>query len=223
MFKTSSKTALLAAALFVTCTLSQGAVTPLSFTPNPADLNDLDHHSLYTWRIDSGLPTATVTGATLTFVNIRNWDSNPNTLFIHLLDTAKYAGVAQFIDDKTNSVPVSDITDDFANTRYHNDSGWLVAAGTGDKLLDAHSFGTTATTYVYNFTASELTTLNNFIRNGGDVALGFDPDCHYFNDGIKFDLTTASVPEVPAAAPLAAVVALVAGAQMRRRKSQATS
>ena len=42
---------------------------------------NLDHHEAYTWRIDNvNLAGQTITGATLTFTNIRNWDSNANML-----------------------------------------------------------------------------------------------------------------------------------------------
>jgi hypothetical protein len=63
-----------------------------------------------------------ITSAKLEIHNIRNWDSNPNMLFIHLLDTAKWSGVRSFVDDPTFSapVPVSQIIDDFDNTRYRS-------------------------------------------------------------------------------------------------------
>jgi hypothetical protein len=49
-----------------------------SFTPSPADLGDLDHHLVYTWRIDNiMLGPNSITGATLSFSNISNWDANP--------------------------------------------------------------------------------------------------------------------------------------------------
>ncbi len=80
---------------------------------------DLDHHEAYTWRIDNvNLSGKTITGATLTFTNISNWDSNPNMLFIHLLDSAKNAGVASFQDAPANEVPVTSIFDNFAGTLY---------------------------------------------------------------------------------------------------------
>ena len=64
----------------------------LTYVPNNTDLQDLDHHNIYTWVI-SGVNTQipsgqTVTGAYLFFDNIRNWDSSANRLFMHLLDTA---------------------------------------------------------------------------------------------------------------------------------------
>jgi hypothetical protein len=77
-----------------TLTFQAPATAPNAGSGGPNQF-DLDHHSAYTWRIDNvNLTGQTITGATLTFTNIRNWDSNPNMLFIHLLDSARSAGVA---------------------------------------------------------------------------------------------------------------------------------
>lgn len=206
---------------------AKAVVTTMTFSPDPADLNDLDHHMVYTWRLDN-LPTVSITSATLTFSNIANWDTNPNMLFIHLLNTAKNPGVASFVDDPTNSVPVTDITDDFTDTRYHNASDWLVAAGTKDYKLVQKSFTTTPTTYVYTFSGTALTKLNNYINNGHNLAFGFDPDCHYFNNGITFSFTgnvtpLSPVPEAQAFLPLTAIVGLAIGTQKLRRRRASVS
>jgi hypothetical protein len=93
----------------------------------------------YTWQL-SGLTLAggNITSASLTFTNISNWDNNPNTLFIHLLDTALAtpthtsingafptilatgvgSEVTAFTDASTSQAPVTDINDDFAGARY---------------------------------------------------------------------------------------------------------
>jgi len=179
-----------------TALIAQGGVT--SFKPTPADLNDLDHHMVYTWRIDNiNIPNQVITEATISIKSISNWDNNPNTLFIHLLDSAKRSGVRSFVDDPTYSTPVppSKIIDDFANTRYHSRSDWLVAPGTADTFLTSKSFTTRAVDYVYTFTASQLQALNAYVANGKDIALGFDPDCHFYNSGITFTIKTAAVPE----------------------------
>lgn len=206
---------------------AQAVLTTVTYTPNPADLNDLDHHSLYTWRLDN-LPNVTILSAKLSFDNIRNWDTNTNKLHLHLLDTAINAGVASFIDDLTGSTPVTDLTDDFSNARFHNDQlnlrgPWLVAPGTGDVKLAAPSFTTTATDYDYTFNANKLGTLNTFRQNGNDIAIGFDPDCHYFNDGISFTITfdlpqASPVPEVSAFVPLTGILGLAIGVQARARR-----
>src|ERR1700730_5776273 len=120
---------------------------------------DLDHHSAYTWRIGGvNLAGHSITSATLTFRNISNWDTNKNMLFIHLLDTAKNAGVASFQDAPANQIPVIDINDDFAGQRYLNNP--LVASGTGNTFLTQQEFSTTGRDFVYTFTADQLRVLS---------------------------------------------------------------
>ena len=177
----------------------------VTFTAPPTGANEgsggpnqfsLDHHDAYTWRIDGvNLAGRTITSATLTIRNIRNWDSNANRLFIHLLDTARNAGVGSFQDAPANQTPVTDINDDFAGTRYQNNP--LVASGTQNTFLTSQSFTTTAQNFVYTFTPDQLAILSAYFMNGGNIAFGLDPDCHFWNDGIVFQFTTkpTSTPE----------------------------
>jgi PEP-CTERM motif-containing protein len=192
----------------------------ITFTPNPVDLNDLDHHMAYAWRLNNvNLQGRTITGARLTIRNIRNWDGNPNILFIHLLDTARRAGVSSFVDDPTNSAPVTDIRDDFVDPRYHNLSSWLVAPGTADTFLTSRSFTTTAENFTFNLNAAQLNALGAYILNGGDFAFGFDPDCHFFNDGITFEITT-SLTSVPEPTTMVLLATGLGGMYLRRRRNQ---
>jgi hypothetical protein len=196
--------------------------TTLSYTPTPADLGDLDHHLAYTWRIDNiNLNGATITGASLTFTNIANWDATANMLFVHLFDTVKNAGVSSFTDATGAPVPLSQIHDNFASpylnttnpsSQYYNP---LITAGAGNTFLFSHSFTMTPTTYVFNFTAAELVILQNYINNGKNIGFGFDPDCHYFNDGITFRITT-SVPETGGTLALLSLAVVAVGLARRR-------
>ena len=212
------------AALLVLCAVQSAKADTLTFTPSPVDLNDLDHHMVYTWKVSNvNLPQGQqITGARITIKNIANWDTNPNRLFIHLLDNAKFSGVASFTDDPTGSTPVTDIRDDFVDPRYHSQSNWLVANGTADTFLTSQSFTMTPTNFVYNFSAAQLNALFAYITNGGNFALGFDPDCHFFNDGIKFEIFTSNTPPTPTPEP--ATIALLgtglAGLYARRRRQK---
>ena len=215
LFATAILLALPAVASADVVTFQAPATGATSSSPNQFNL---DHHDAYTWRIGGvDLTGKTITSATLSFKNISNWDSNANMLFIHLLDTAKNAGVASFQDAPANQVPVTDINDDFAGTRYLNNP--LVNAGTANTFLAQHSFTTTATNFVYTFTADQLQILSAYFMNGGDIAFGFDPDCHFWNNGITFSFTTCPTP-TPEPATLALLGTGLAGLYYRRRRQQ---
>ncbi|MCU1268645.1 MAG: putative exosortase interaction protein [Acidobacteria bacterium] len=157
---------------------------------------NLDHHEAYTWQISNvNLAGQTITGATLTFHNISNWDSNANMLFVHLLDSARNAGVGSFVDAAGVPVLPSQIADNFAGNLYLSNP--LVNPGTANTFLGQHSFGTTGTDWTITFNSAQLAALTAYLQNGNNIAFGFDPDCHFWNNGITFSFTTAptSVPE----------------------------
>ncbi|MGZ8848494.1 MAG: PEP-CTERM sorting domain-containing protein [Pyrinomonadaceae bacterium] len=179
---------------------------------------DLDHHSAYTWKIGGvNLAGKTITSATITFRNISNWDRNPNMLFLHLLDTARNGGISSFTDASGVPVPSSEIRDNFAGSLFNSNP--LVAPGTGNTFLASQSFTMTPTNFIYTFTADQLQILSTYFLNGGDIAFGFDPDCHFWNDGIVFSFTTTPN-AVPEPTTLALLGTGLAGLYYNRRRKK---
>lgn len=192
---------------------------------------DLDHHRAYTWQINNVvIPQGqTITGATITFTSIRNWDTNPNTLFVHLLDsarsfttasgtrTATTSGITSYEDVDPSQSPVTSISDAFAGSDLASNP--LLASGTGNALLFSRSFTTTAVTYTFTFTSAQLQLLSQYIANGNNLAFGFDSDCHFWNNGISFNFTTG-----PTATPEPMTLTLLgtglAGLYAQRRRRQ---
>jgi hypothetical protein len=143
-----------------------------TFQPNPPDLYDLDHSHYYTWGISAPeLAGADVVSVTLTIKDLNDWTNEPNDhLFIHLLDDPT-PGVVQGSDNQ------SLYQDQFA--------------GQGVLLLDYSDPDTIAHTLTIDIDEGifEAYALN------GIFGFGFDPDCHYWNNGITLTVNTAPVPE----------------------------
>jgi hypothetical protein len=137
-----------------------------------------------------------VTGATLSFDSIRNWDNNPNVLYIHLLDDGPL-GVTKGYDGQGGG-------DNFA--------------GQGLVLTIYQNLPRTPQDLSYSFTDDQIAALNDYAADGR-FALGFDPDCHFWNCGVQLDVLTeiAVVPE-----PATMTLLLVGGGLMalRRRRKQ---
>ena len=145
---------------------------------NSFDLGDLPHGVAVTWGIDQTIaPDAEITSATLTIKNIFNHNMEDNRLFVHLLDDG--ASDLTFDGVMNADAPIED---------YFANQGILIAEY---KDLDAWE---TKEDLVINFSASQLDMLESYIADG-NFGFGFDPDCHYYNDGVKFQFTTAEVPE----------------------------
>lgn len=149
------------------------SATIYTFQPDPANLYDLDHHKYYSWGINWSIPAGEViTGAFLFFDDIRNWDRNSNDLWVHLLDWAPMGVTVQ----------------------WDGQGGGDNFAGQGILLNHWEDLPNTAQDITYNFDDSEIGFLNSFAADG-IWGTGYDPDCHFFNEGVTLSIETSPVPE----------------------------
>ncbi|HJR06774.1 MAG TPA: PEP-CTERM sorting domain-containing protein [Pyrinomonadaceae bacterium] len=197
---------------------------------NPGGPNqfDLDHHRAYTWQINNVVVPAgqTITGATLTFNSITNWDTTANTLFVRMFDsantftsasgtrTATVNGVTSIQDVDASQSPVTSISDYFASSNVLvNNTGTVIG-----QFTDTNGVATTQNV-VFTFNQTQLAALISYLNSGNNVAFGFDPDCHFWNNGITLKIYTS-----PAAVPEPATMTLLgtglAGLYYRRRRKQ---
>lgn len=132
-------------------------------------------------------------------------------------------------DTTTGDTAIGNYFDTATYTTPSNGSlaeGW--AQGTGTGADSTHSFGspTQAPTYDYTLDLTPwITNLSGYIANGGDIAIGLDPDCHFFNDGVWLEITTgfstqSTVPE-PASWTLVGLGLAAMYQRMRSKKSAA--
>lgn len=157
----------LLAALAATGRASAANEQSFHFSPTPKDMYDLDHYDYYKWGINWVIPNGQViTGAKLFFDNIRNWDNNANVLYGALLDT-KFTGLRDYSDNQGN--------------------GNAFAGET--QLFQWNNLPTTPQDLTYVFDDAELAKLTEYLDNNY-FGIGLDPDCHYYNDGIKLTITT---------------------------------
>jgi len=172
-----------------------------TFTPpGNSDLSDLDHYDAYKWGIKFNVPAnEVITGASLEIKNIWDWTVEQDILYVDLLNTNGSGntpvGVQRFYDNQASG-------DYFA--------GQGVRVGTWSDPLGGVNTGFDLK---FDFAAQGVLDELQQYASDGYFALTFDPDCHYFNDGVKLKITTEAVPE-----PASMVGLAIAGAALIRKK-----
>lgn len=142
------------------------------FQPNRFDLYDLDHYNYYKWGIELTIPQGeTLAAVTLEFDDIRDWKKETNVLYVHLLDSAPL-GVTTGIDNQNGG-------DNFANQG--------IQLFTWDNLPDY------AQDRTYSLTDEQMYIFMTYVSDG-NIGFGFDPDCHFYNNGVTLRAQTV-VPE----------------------------
>ena len=149
----------------------------VNLVPNRADLYDLDHERVYLWGFDVSLePGESVGSAELFFDDIRNYNSAPNDLYVHLLDWAEY-GVDKSIRDNQGG-------GDYFDNYY---------GGVHSFVVHYEDLPSQSQDITYDFSGADLLALNSYLADGR-AGLGFDPDCHFYNNGVSLNLTVVPEP-----------------------------
>jgi hypothetical protein len=209
MKKREMRTLLCVVALGLSAAISANAGL-VTFQPTPNDLSELPHDYYFTWGINFTIAQdEKITAATLTFTNIWDWTTESSDhLFVHLLDNIK-SGSRSYVDNQGGG-------DNFAG------QGSLVGDWSDPLGGESRNFD-----LVFDFgSLGLLDTLNSFAqtapgKNKVNFGFGIDPDCHYYNNGVTFAITTeteTSIGHIPE--PTTISLLALGGVMFRRRKKQ---
>lgn len=196
---------ILCSILLMFCLVGQVMAGTYTFNPNDTDIQDLDHYYYYEWGINWSVPSGEkIVSAQLSIDDIYNWTREDDILYIHLLDTLLPNGT-EFVSDLWRFYDNQQSGDNF---------------GSNGILLTTYSDFTDLVPedYSYDFTGQQIMTLEQYTSDG-QFFLGFDPDCHYYNDGFQLTIETSPVPEPTTMLLLGSGLVGLAGFRRKFRKN----
>lgn len=155
-------------------------------TPNPSDMGDLAHAYYYVWKPAWDLPAGEViTKASLEFTNIWDWtDEENDNLYARLMNKYNTSELTKLVKGGDVWYGVDNEAEgDFFQGTGKRIGKWSDKKGgyERDKLL------------TFEFDDELIAKFNDFMADG-KFAIGIDPDCHYYNDGIQLKIATATAP-----------------------------
>ncbi|MDD4940347.1 MAG: PEP-CTERM sorting domain-containing protein [Candidatus Omnitrophica bacterium] len=145
------------------------------YQPRPVDLNDLYHATYQTWGITSNIQ-GNILGADITFYNMNDWiEEDSDYLYVHLLDTVT-PGVSVYTDWSMGG-------DNFA--------GQGLLLGVYSDNTPPYGNVLPGENVTFDIPEDHFGWLSD-----GNFGFGIDPDCVFFNTGVKVTVKTdAPVPE----------------------------
>ncbi len=162
----------------------------------PNDLWDLDHYYFYVWDIELDIPQGqTVVSANLSIDNINNWIvEDEDVLYMSMLANDD---ITAAVDDGVISPWFNVYMGHDGQSQKGNELdgyGMTIDVFTDDNEVSQQE--NPSENYTYTFTNAQLDVLNSLIIDDGGFGLGFDPDCHYYNDGIYLTIVTSDQVDV---------------------------
>jgi hypothetical protein len=167
---------------------------PYDNSGNSTDIMDLEHQKYYDWVINWTVPSEQIiTGADLIFYDIYNWTSEDNDkLYLHIIDKipsglSSYALKTYITNGTTYTTKLYYGTDD----QTINSDYWAAYPLIIDPpWTDPDDNVTSTPELTFAIPVSLLSELTD-----GSFGIAMDPDCHYYNSGVRLTIYTSTVPE----------------------------
>ncbi len=174
------------------------------------DLSDLDHGSAYIWRLYLGddftsnnFSVDNIESVTLKIEDIYDWTSPDvgNVLYINMLNqnACNKSDLVEIFDDGNDGNGTGNFFETVRNTTingYSDVYGYNQYAGYSATSFVGQWSDTdgpaSSNDLTYNL---DLNTFKSYLGSDNVISLGFDSDCHFFNNGVRLEITTKSVPE----------------------------